>query len=1010
MARVPQIRPASAISQVAKRPAQTGQGFAALAELSQIAMDVTRPAAIEEAKVDGAKRVYRDDNGQLKVNPANPYGGELGEIENAAAYASYMSQRQMGIRETFAELRTQYEFDPAGFEQAANAYVSTLEEDENVPEVLRQDILASADREASNAFQGISRNNTIRTQRNADRDTAAHRDMLTDDFVNLMMDGSAEEAAKVYAEIENITAYRGTTPFISESEMQGTQFLEGVRGAAKAAQLTRRLEDLEGARSITDEEREEIQALVDDEDLSPRIRQQLYTATQGRLKGIDARALADTLGGTGIGDAVRNYEFGQGVSESYFDAVRTAESGGNDLAQNPRSSATGRYQFTSGTWETMMRQYPELGLTESGRTDPAQQERAMRQFTADNARVLQNNGFTASNGNLYAAHFLGAGDAVRVIGENPASLVSDIVSSSVISANPFLRGMTVGRFNEWAAEKAGSPGRRVRVDTNANRIALSEAGIPTTPGSEFMAGAFSVEAAASLFGDSVDQEAAAVEVLPDAVLDANPLLAEMTVGQAQAWATRRGTVKASDIAARRTQIDQIEDPEVRSIAMSALTDLYNQQRRLEQEAAAGYEARLSASDDTLTEQEITSDHSLSDAQQTAISDELRRSRADQIAVQETLSDLANDEFAWDPYDAKARNRVNDAYSSLIGDQSPLSDEGMAAAGEITMRSGVIPKQAHNAVRAAVASNDPEQLAQAMEFADALVQRQPNAFGPHDGSKAVMDALADYRFYSGIQGAAGAAAQMIENNQPENMARNRNLADQAKEAAKNLAPDDIISHMSELGQDVTMGSDVQQASVMGDYERLFRDAFNDTGNVDQARSRALGQISRVYGPNQVTGDNRLMKFPPQQMYPSVAGREGWMQEQIAADVSQFAFGDFEPAIQRPGFYNVPSIDPDDIMISSDQRTAQDVAANRKPTYSVSYFDDEGMLQSIPGRYEFEPPAPVQQEPAMSRSDFDKQRNMRLWVEHYRSQGVPMNQYNSRIMADMEAHTSAPPPAQ
>jgi len=144
-----------------------------------------------------------------------------------------------------------------------------------------------------------------------------------------------------------------------------------------------------------------------------------------------------------------------GASASYFHAIRQSESGGNDSAKNPNSTATGRYQFIESTWEGLMKSHPELGLTSAGRTDPDQQEAAIRAFTQDNSNVLKRNGVPPTNGNLYAAHFLGAGTAAKVLRGDSGALVSTLVSQKVIDANPFLKNMTVGGFSAWASRKGG---------------------------------------------------------------------------------------------------------------------------------------------------------------------------------------------------------------------------------------------------------------------------------------------------------------------------------------------------------------------------------------------------------------------------------------------------------------------------------------------------------------------------------------------------------------------------
>lgn len=155
--------------------------------------------------------------------------------------------------------------------------------------------------------------------------------------------------------------------------------------------------------------------------------------------------------------------------EGYFEAIRAAESGGNDSAKNPLSSATGRYQFTEGTWNDLVARHPDAGLTTTGRTDPAQQEVAIRLFTNENASTLASSGIPQTNGNLYAAHFLGAGDAVRVLGATGQTLVSSIVPAKVVESNPFLKGMTVAAFKSWAAGKAtgGESGGTVAPELEA---------------------------------------------------------------------------------------------------------------------------------------------------------------------------------------------------------------------------------------------------------------------------------------------------------------------------------------------------------------------------------------------------------------------------------------------------------------------------------------------------------------------------------------------------------------
>lgn len=191
------------------------------------------------------------------------------------------------------------------------------------------------------------------------------------------------------------------------------------------------------------------------------------------MAGIDAPAYP---AGVAAGGSTMPTESGD-----YFSKIRTAESSGNDSAKNPLSSATGRYQFTTGTWNQLAKQNPQLGLTPDGRNDPEQQERAIRAFTSQNAGVLGNSGIEATNPNLYAAHFLGAGGATKVLSQADNAPVASIVGQSVVKANPFLANMTVGDFKNWTAKKVGDNGGGVQVASLDPSAGMAEAGVPSQP-------------------------------------------------------------------------------------------------------------------------------------------------------------------------------------------------------------------------------------------------------------------------------------------------------------------------------------------------------------------------------------------------------------------------------------------------------------------------------------------------------------------------------------------------
>lgn len=211
----------------------------------------------------------------------------------------------------------------------------------------------------------------------------------------------------------------------------------------------------------------------------------------------DARVLQSILGGGGL-SAASPATPGEG---DYFSRTRSAESSGNDAARNPASTATGRYQFLEGTWNGLMKSNPELGLTPDGRTDPQQQERAMRAFTAQNAEALKAKGIAPTDANLYVTHFLGAGAApnfISAVQQDPSVPATSLVSPQAAAANravfynrdgtPKTAGdvyaQMAGRFGNGSTAVAGAQAAPVQMAQAPAEAGDPRADLPAAGASE----------------------------------------------------------------------------------------------------------------------------------------------------------------------------------------------------------------------------------------------------------------------------------------------------------------------------------------------------------------------------------------------------------------------------------------------------------------------------------------------------------------------------------------------
>lgn len=931
MARVNEVRRSGTISNVAPQASGAGVGWAALSKLAQIGADFMQPLADEKAQEAGYNAVYRDADGTLKVDKANVLGGRSAEIQNAAAYSKFLSQRRIDMQETYAELAQRHEFDPAGFKEAADAYSALLAK-EDMPAALKEELLTSARSEASRTFNGLFQSATDRNYRESERNTRAHRDMIADDYVSLYMMGEFDEAEKKLAELSQLSAFRVSAPYITETQAESDAYLRGIRGSAKIAYITQRLT----GETFSPELRREAEELLKDPDISPDARRKLDTAVTAAIKGVDGKAIADGL-----------------ASDNYTAKVRRAESGGKATAKNPLSSAYGPYQFTRGTWAENVRELQSQGGAEwakglseaqmqAMRADPAAAEEVFRHFRQKNAATLANAGLPVTEGTEYLAHFLGAGGAVTLLSADPNAKAADVLAKAI-------------------------------------------------PG-------FS---------------------------EANPTMADMTVGEMMNWANRKMTVKASDIAASQAALYQIEDEEVRAIASKELSRMYDMRRTMETESLLDYQTRI-VEGDNLTETEIRNDQSLSDAGQNQLIKELRTARKDQTLIAQTISDL-NSGAAFNIYENDDRKRIDKTFEASLGGKPAMSPEGQASAADITMRSGIMPETMFKSVRGAMTGNDPAAFAQAAEFTNQLLQRQPNAMSAYGGREDVQSRLSDYAFYSEFQSPEEAAARVLENNTPEAQAKRKNLSDAAKDAAKGLKPGDITSFFADKGFSATLGNEGQQAGLMEDYDRLFRDAFVSTGDPELAKNRALTEMSRIYGPNMVTGDSRIMKYPPQSLYPADVnaprGEEfAWMTRQVVGEVTDLLgpegfVGGALTALAR-GLALDPTLeagaDPAGIRLVSDEITRRDVSSGKAPSYVLYYTDRDGATQMAPQRFFFDPSG-INQD-AGARDRMNDQRSMeeaatnrRLWKEHFRTMGYSEGEAMRAVEQNHNEFGLAPPDA-
>ena len=163
-----------------------------------------------------------------------------------------------------------------------------------------------------------------------------------------------------------------------------------------------------------------------------------------------------------------------GAIDQFVRRIIMIESANRCNARNPLSTAVGLGQFIESTWMTTIRLHrPDLLAGRSRREvldmrTNCDLARAMTAaFTNDNAAVIRKAGHSVTPGNLYLAHFLGVGGAIKVLGSQQNRQIAEVFGQSHVRANPFEQGKTTGYLVSWAAKKMSSHAPAPAVSTPA---------------------------------------------------------------------------------------------------------------------------------------------------------------------------------------------------------------------------------------------------------------------------------------------------------------------------------------------------------------------------------------------------------------------------------------------------------------------------------------------------------------------------------------------------------------
>jgi len=194
--------------------------------------------------------------------------------------------------------------------------------------------------------------------------------------------------------------------------------------------------------------------------------------------------------GTVVPPMASQSNIGSDFLESYLRKTAMVESSGRADARNPRSSATGLYQFTESTWLGTVKQMGK-DYTLADRTDPVKSREVMEFFTKSNQQKLASFlGRQPNEAELYAAHFLGSDGAIKFLGQvqrDPNVSIRSIVGEREFASNQEVftsngRTKTAGEIFDWMNKKM-STGVQMPASVSTPKFNYGSL-IPPSPGTQ----------------------------------------------------------------------------------------------------------------------------------------------------------------------------------------------------------------------------------------------------------------------------------------------------------------------------------------------------------------------------------------------------------------------------------------------------------------------------------------------------------------------------------------------
>lgn len=323
--------------------------------------------------------------------------------------------------------------------------------------------------------------------------------------------------------------------------------------------------------------------------------------------------------------------------------------------------------------------------------------------------------------------------------------------------------------------------------------------------------------------------------------------------------------------------------------------------------------------------------------------------------------LADPNYVFNPGSKDDRKGLNAVFGDSGKEAVSTLDQGTFTSQilPIVTRAQDIPTDLSGLLTGLARSADPKKVGFAMDALAQLESVAPEAYRSRIGDQLRKDV----DFWNANKDRTD-QAELVRQMNGGLTPQERSQREQTRKAGEkllsekndyNIAPKDILESFDPgmfSSEPIFAGEGWMVNGAMNDYQNLFLSFYQESGNPDVAKDKALKYLHQQYGISEVGGIKQLIKYPPDKAgYQPIDGSYDWIAEDVHSTLGRL--GKLGPT--------------DSFALASDSQTIREVQALKHnpdaamPSYMIVGLNSDGEYHLIsddkgqPLRMNFEPSA-------------------------------------------------------